>query len=86
MRFSLIYRTWAFQIIHAIGPWGEQTGLPFLVGARGSDVSLGLPFPWAWRVGLQLMMPFSTGIGLERVDCVGPELGLLLGQSAGSER
>ena len=32
------------------------------------------------------MMPFSTGTGLERVDCVGPEMGLLLGRSAGSER
>ena len=52
MRFSLIYRTWAFQIVHAVGPWGEQTGLPFWAGARGSSVSLGLPFPWAWRVGL----------------------------------
>ena len=29
VRFSLIYRIWAFQIGHAIGPWGEQTGLPF---------------------------------------------------------
>ena len=29
VRFSLIYRTWAFQIVHAIGPWGERTGLPF---------------------------------------------------------
>ena len=32
------------------------------------------------------MMHFSTGIGLERVDSAGPELGLLLGRSAGSER
>ena len=32
------------------------------------------------------MMLFSTGTGLERVDSVGPELGLLLGRSAGSER
>ena len=23
VRFSLIYRTWTFQIVHAIGPWGE---------------------------------------------------------------
>ena len=29
VRFSLIYRTWAFQIIPAVGPWGEQPGLPF---------------------------------------------------------
>ena len=29
VRFSLIYRTWAFQIVHAIGPWGERTGLSF---------------------------------------------------------
>ena len=29
VRFSLIYRTWAFQIVHAIGPWGERTGLQF---------------------------------------------------------
>ena len=47
VRFSLIYRTWTFQIIHVVGPWGEQTGLPFWAGARGSCVSLGLPFPWA---------------------------------------
>ena len=32
------------------------------------------------------MMPFSTGTRLERVDSAGPELGLLLGRSAGSER
>ena len=30
------------------------------------------------------MMSFSTGTGLERVGDVGPELGLLLGWSAGS--
>ena len=53
MRFNLIYRTWAFQIVHAIGPWGERTGLPFWAGTRDSGVSLGLPFPWAWRVGLR---------------------------------
>ena len=29
-------------------------------------------------------MPFSTGIGLERVGVVGPELELLLGWSTGS--
>ena len=52
VRFSLIYRTWAFQMVQAVGPWGEQTGLPFWVGARGSGISLGLPFPPAWRVGL----------------------------------
>ena len=32
------------------------------------------------------MMLFSTGIGLERVVIVGPELGLSLGRSAGSGR
>ena len=32
------------------------------------------------------MMPFSIETGLERVDSAGPELGLLLGQSVGSER
>ena len=32
------------------------------------------------------MMSFSTGTGLERVGIVGPELGLLLGRSAGSGR
>ena len=53
VRFSLICRTWAFKIVRAIGPWGERTGLPFWVGARGLGVSLGLPFPWAWRVGLR---------------------------------
>ena len=42
MRFSLIYRTWAFQIVDAVGPWVEQTGLPFWDGARGSGISLGL--------------------------------------------
>ena len=53
MRFSLIYRTWAFQIVHVVGPWGEQTRLPFWAGARVSGVSLGLPFPWARRVGMR---------------------------------
>ena len=53
VRFNLIYRTWAFQIVHAIGPWDERTGLPFWAGTRDSGVSLGLPFPWAWRVGLR---------------------------------
>ena len=32
------------------------------------------------------MMPFSTGIGLERVGIAGPELELSLGRSASSER
>ena len=32
----------------------------------------------------QLMMPFSTGTGLERVGIVGPELGQPLGQSTSS--
>ena len=45
VRFILIYRTWAFQIVHAVSPWGDQTGLPFWAGARGSGVLLGLPFP-----------------------------------------
>ena len=31
------------------------------------------------------MMPFSIRTGLERVEVVGSELGLLLGRSAGSE-
>ena len=73
MRFSLIYRTWAFQIIHVVGPWGEQTRLPFWTGARGSGVSLGLPFLWAWRVGLHayfsnpISFPSALGYG-ERVQ------------------
>ena len=53
VRFSLIYKTWAFQIVHAVGPWGEQNGLPFWASVRGSEVSLGLPFPWAWKVDLR---------------------------------
>ena len=53
VKFSLIYKTWAFQIVHVVGSWGEQTGLPFWAGAKGSSVLLGLPFPWAWRVGLR---------------------------------
>ena len=32
------------------------------------------------------MMPFSTGIGLEHVGIIGPELELSLGLSAGSGR
>ena len=35
---------------------------------------------------LVLMMPFSTGTGLERVGIAGPELELPLGRSAGSGR
>ena len=35
---------------------------------------------------LNMMMPFSTRTGLERVGTVGPELELSLGLSAGSER
>ena len=35
---------------------------------------------------LLLMMPFSIGTGLERVEIVGPELKLSLGRSAGSGR
>ena len=48
----MIYRMWAFQIIHVTGPCGERIGLPFWAGARGLGVSLGLPFLWAWRVGM----------------------------------
>ena len=47
VRFNFIYKTWAFQIVHAIGSWGERTGLPFWAGARAPGVSPGLPFPWA---------------------------------------
>ena len=32
-----------------------------------------------------MMMPFFNRIGLERIGVVGPEIGLLLGWSAGSE-
>ena len=73
VRFSLIHMTWAFQIVHAIGPWVERTGLPFWAGARGPGVSLGLPFPWAWRVGLHayflnpISCPPALGYG-ERVQ------------------
>ena len=52
-RFSLFCRMWAFQIIHAIGLWGEQIGPSFWAGARGMSVLLGTPLLWAWRVGLQ---------------------------------
>ena len=62
VRFSLIYRTWTFQIVHAIDHWGERTGLPFWASAMRSGVSLGLPFPWAWRVGLRtyFLNPISS--------------------------
>ena len=72
MRFSLIYRTWAFQIVHAIGPLGKRTGLPFWADARGPGISLGLPFPWAWRVGLRVYFlnpiscPPTLGYGVSR--------------------
>ena len=33
-----------------------------------------------------MMMPFSIRTWMERVDSAGPELGLLLGRSAGSGR
>ena len=36
-----------------VGLWGEQIRLSFWAGAKGSGISLGLPFPWAWRVGLR---------------------------------
>ena len=45
VRFSLICKTWVFQIVRAIGPWGERTRLPFWTGARrlgGLTFSLGL--------------------------------------------
>ena len=45
-RFSLICRMWAFPITHAIGLWGERTGLLFWAGVRGLGVSLGLPLIW----------------------------------------
>ena len=35
--------------------------------------------------GLTLMMPFFNRTGLEHTGVVGPEIGLLLGWSAGSE-
>ena len=53
VRFDWIYKAWAFLIVHAIGPWGKRTGLPFWVGVRDPGASLGLPFPWAWQVGLR---------------------------------
>ena len=53
MRFGLIYRTWPFQVVRAIGPWGERTGLPFWIGAGGPGVSMSFPFSWTWRVGLR---------------------------------
>ena len=46
-RFSPICRMWAFQIIHAIGLWGERIGPSFWVGARGLGVLLGTPLLWA---------------------------------------
>ena len=52
-RFSLIYRMWAFPIIHVIGLRGEQIRLSFWADARGFGVSLGLPLIWAWQVGLK---------------------------------
>ena len=72
VKFSLIYRTLTFMIVHVVGPWGKQTGLPFWAGARGSGVLLGLPFPWAWGVGLRayflnpISCPLALGYG-ERV-------------------
>ena len=38
MRFGLICRIWAFQIVHAIGPWGERIGLSSWAGARAPGV------------------------------------------------
>ena len=46
-RFSLIWRMWAFPIIHIIGLWGEWTDLSFWADARGLGVLLGLPLLWA---------------------------------------
>ena len=40
-------------MVQAVGPWDEQIGLSFWAGAKGSGILLGLPFPWAWRVGLR---------------------------------
>ena len=42
MRFDLIYKIWAFQVVRDIGPWGERTGLSFWAGAKGPGVSLSL--------------------------------------------
>ena len=48
MRFGLIYRIWAFQVVRAIGPWGERTRLTFWASTRGASVSMSLLFSWAW--------------------------------------
>ena len=72
MRFGLIYRIWAFQIFHVVGPWGERTEFSFWACARGSGASLGLPFPWAWRVGLcaYFLNPISFPPTLVYDECV----------------
>ena len=49
---KLIYRTWAFQIVHVIGPWGEELGFRFgpVPGTRASHwafLFLGLG-KWVW--------------------------------------
>ena len=39
------------------GLWVERAGPSFWAGARGLDVLLGVPFLWAWRVGLRAHFP-----------------------------
>ena len=53
VKFNLIYRTWGFRMVQSVGPWGEQIGLLFWAGAKGSGILLGLHFPSAWRVCLR---------------------------------
>ena len=53
MRFGLICKTWAFQIIHAIGSWGERIGLPSWAGARAPGAYRACLFLGLWRVGLR---------------------------------
>ena len=65
MRFGLICRTWAFQIVHAIGSWGERIGLPSWVGARAPCVYRAFFFLGLWQVGLRayfqtLSVPFCV--------------------------
>ena len=51
MRFGLICRTWAFQIIHAIGSWGERIELPFWACVRAPGVYRACLFSWALASG-----------------------------------
>ena len=53
MRFGLICRTRAFQIIHAIGSWGERIGLLSWAGARALGAYRACLFFELWRVGLR---------------------------------